>query len=53
MAEIEHDPLVDLWPEVAIGRIERIVEVEDPGVDVRESACGRQGCGTWGALAKT
>ena len=33
----QRDALVDLRPEIAIGGIERIVEIEDPGVDMREA----------------
>jgi hypothetical protein len=32
------DPLVDLLPQVDVMRIERVVEVEDPGVDVGKGA---------------
>ena len=32
---------VDLRPEIAVGGIERIVEIEHPGVDMRERAYAR------------
>ena len=35
IAEVQRDPLIDLRPQIAIGRIERVVEIEDPSVDVR------------------
>ena len=32
----QRDARVDLGPEIAAGRIERVVEIEDPGVDIGE-----------------
>src|SRR6266436_3613537 len=34
------DPCVDLMPQIDVMRIERVVEVEHPGIDVGESAGG-------------
>src|SRR5208283_3660414 len=43
MRQEQRDPLVDLRPQIAIGRIKRIVEIEDPGVDMRYSIGERCG----------
>jgi hypothetical protein len=41
--DVERDALVDLRPHPRLVRIERVVEVEDPGVDLLEAARGRGG----------
>src|SRR5437870_4494253 len=41
--EISHelaDPRIDLLPQIDVMRVERVVEVEHPGVDMREAAMG-------------
>ena len=45
MRHKQRDALVDLRPQIAGGRIERIVEIEDPCVDMgepRPRLCGQQ-----------
>jgi hypothetical protein len=37
VGDIGCDLLVDLWPEVGMGRIECIIEIEDPGFHRREA----------------
>jgi hypothetical protein len=37
MRHKKRDALVDLWPQIAGGRIERIVEIEDPCVDISKT----------------
>src|SRR5262249_32908792 len=45
LGDIGADALVDLVPQVEVVRVERVVEVEHPGVDVGEGACGLGVCG--------
>jgi hypothetical protein len=45
MRKKDGDALVDLRPEIARGRIKRVVEIEDPCIDMCESCpslCGQQ-----------
>ena len=47
LGQEQRDPLVDLRPDLRLMRIQRVVEVEDPVVDMGERLPlqGRQGCG--------
>ena len=38
IGDVERDALVDLRPDPRVVRVERVVEIEDPGVHVREAA---------------
>jgi len=42
MAEKKRDPRVDFRPEIAVGRIERIVEIEDPSINMPEGVGAQQ-----------
>ena len=41
--DVVADALVDLLPEIEVMRIERVVEIEHPGLDAAEAARRRSG----------
>ena len=46
--DVVADADVDLLPKIEVMRVKRVVEIEDPGVDLLESAPGEVGDGTLG-----